>query len=103
MRSLPRIEVLPAVVRRPSDLDTGALTGEILEEVRAVGEPAIRRFSEHFGDLAPGDRIIHDRRDLEQSLDRIGPDEPRHWRELRRGSSTLPRHSERRWSMSMSR
>ncbi len=75
MRSLPRIEVLPAVVRRPSDLDTGALTGEILEEVRAVGEPAIRRFSEHFGDLAPGDRIIYDRRDLEQSLDRIGPDE----------------------------
>ncbi len=75
MRSLPRIEVLPDVVRRPADLDTGALTGEILEEVRAIGEPAIRRFSEHFGDLAPGEQIIHDRGGLEQSLDRIGPDE----------------------------
>jgi phosphoribosyl-ATP pyrophosphohydrolase/phosphoribosyl-AMP cyclohydrolase/histidinol dehydrogenase len=75
MRSLPRIEILPPVVRRPAGFGTGALTGEILEEVRAVGEPAIRRFSEHFGDLAPGDQIVHDRGDLEKSLDRIGPDE----------------------------
>ena len=77
MRSLPRIDVLPAVVRRPADFDAGALTDEILEEVRAVGEPAIRRFSEHFGDLASGDQIVHDRGDLEKSLERVGPDERR--------------------------
>ncbi|HEU5113990.1 MAG TPA: histidinol dehydrogenase, partial [Acidimicrobiia bacterium] len=75
MRTLPRIEVLPGVVRRPADFDTGALTGEILEEVRAGGEPAIRRFSEHFGDLAPGEQIVHERSDLEKSLDRVGPEE----------------------------
>jgi histidinol dehydrogenase len=75
MRSLPRTEVLPAVVRRPADFDTGTLIDEILEEVRTVGEPAIRRFSEHFGDLAPGDQIVHDRADLKKALDRIGADE----------------------------
>ena len=75
MRSLPRTEVMPAVVRRPADFDTGTLIDEILEEVRTVGEPAIRRFSEHFGDLAPGDQIVHDRADLKKALDRIRADE----------------------------
>ena len=75
MRSLPRTEVLPAVVRRPADFDTGTLIDEILEEVRTSGEPAIRRYSEHFGDLAPGDQIVHDRADLEKALDRVGADE----------------------------
>jgi phosphoribosyl-ATP pyrophosphohydrolase/phosphoribosyl-AMP cyclohydrolase/histidinol dehydrogenase len=75
LRSLPRIEVLPAVVRRPADLDEATLTDQILEEVREAGEPAIRRFSEHFGDLAPGERIFYDRDSLEQALDRMGPDE----------------------------
>lgn len=75
MRSLPRIESLPTVVRRPVDFDTEALTDEIIQDVRAIGEPAIRRFSEHFGDLSPGDQIVHDRGDLEQALDRVGPDE----------------------------
>jgi histidinol dehydrogenase len=75
LRSLPRIEVLPAVVRRPADLDEASLTDQILEEVRAAGEPAIRRYSEHFGDLAPGERIVYDRDALEQALGRIEPDE----------------------------
>jgi phosphoribosyl-ATP pyrophosphohydrolase/phosphoribosyl-AMP cyclohydrolase/histidinol dehydrogenase len=75
LRSLPRIEVLPAVVRRPADLDEASLTDQILEEVRSAGEPAIRRYSEHFGDLAPGERIVYDRDALEQALERIEPDE----------------------------
>jgi phosphoribosyl-ATP pyrophosphohydrolase/phosphoribosyl-AMP cyclohydrolase/histidinol dehydrogenase len=75
MRSLPRVEELPAVVRRAGVLEAGTLTGEIIEEVRTLGEPAIRRFSEHFGDISPGDRIVHERGDLERALDRIGLDE----------------------------
>jgi phosphoribosyl-ATP pyrophosphohydrolase/phosphoribosyl-AMP cyclohydrolase/histidinol dehydrogenase len=91
MRSLPRIEDLPAVVRRPADFDAGDLTGQIIEEVRTAGEPAIRRFSEHFGDLSPGDQIVHDRGDLEKSLDRIGRDERK---TLERVASRIRRFSE---------
>jgi phosphoribosyl-ATP pyrophosphohydrolase/phosphoribosyl-AMP cyclohydrolase/histidinol dehydrogenase len=75
MRSLPRIEVLPAVVRRPVDLDDLDITDQILEEVRKSGEPAIRRYSEHYGDLEPGEQIVYDPAALEQALGRIGDDE----------------------------
>ncbi|HET9204205.1 MAG TPA: histidinol dehydrogenase [Acidimicrobiia bacterium] len=74
MRSLPRIEMLPKVVSRPADLGAITFAAEILEDVRANGEGAIRRFSEHYGDLSPGDQIVHGRGELEQALERIGPD-----------------------------
>jgi phosphoribosyl-ATP pyrophosphohydrolase/phosphoribosyl-AMP cyclohydrolase/histidinol dehydrogenase len=67
---------LPALVRRAAELDLVA-TGQIIEEVRADGEAAIRRYSEHFGDLAAGDPIVYDRGSLEVALDRVGPDERR--------------------------
>lgn len=74
MRSLPRIEMLPKVVSRPADLGAITFAAEILEDVRANGEGAIRRFSEHYGDLSAGDQIVHGRGELEQALERIGPD-----------------------------
>jgi histidinol dehydrogenase len=77
MRSLPRIETMPAVVQRPVDLSAITAAAEILEEVRANGEGAIRRFSEHYGDLFPDDQIVYDREELDKALDRIGPDERR--------------------------
>ncbi len=75
MRSLPRIETMPAVVQRPVDLSATTFVAEILEDVRANGEGAIRRFSEHYGDLFPGDQIVYDREYLDHALERIGPDE----------------------------
>ncbi len=74
MRSLPRIESLPMVVSRPVDVGASTFAAEILDEVRSYGERAIRRFSEHYGDLSPGDQIVHDRAELEQAVERIGPD-----------------------------
>jgi phosphoribosyl-ATP pyrophosphohydrolase/phosphoribosyl-AMP cyclohydrolase/histidinol dehydrogenase len=75
MRSLPRVESLPRVVRRPVDLDVLSLAADILAEVRSDGETAIRRYSEHFGDLSTDEQIVYERGDLEKALDRIGPEE----------------------------
>lgn len=75
MRSLPRIDVLPAAVRRPIDTSAMELATDIVAEVRTMGEGAIRRFSEHFGDLSPGDQIVYERGDLDKALDRIAPKE----------------------------
>jgi histidinol dehydrogenase len=77
MRSLPRIETMPTVVQRPVDLSAITSAAEILEDVRTNGEGAIRRFSEHYGDLFPGDQIVYRRDELDQALERIGPDERR--------------------------
>ena len=75
MRSLPRIETMPTVVQRPVDLSAITSAAEILEDVRTNGEGAIRRFSEHYGDLFPGDQIVYDREELDRALEQIGPDE----------------------------
>jgi phosphoribosyl-ATP pyrophosphohydrolase/phosphoribosyl-AMP cyclohydrolase/histidinol dehydrogenase len=75
MRSLPRVESLPKVVRRPVDLDVVSVVADIVTEVRSEGETAIRRYSEHFGDLSPGDQIVYERGDLEKALAGLGADE----------------------------
>jgi phosphoribosyl-ATP pyrophosphohydrolase/phosphoribosyl-AMP cyclohydrolase/histidinol dehydrogenase len=75
MRSLPRVESLPNMVRRPIDLDVMSLAADIITEVRSDGETAIRRYSERFGDLSPGDQIVYERGDLEKALDRVKPSE----------------------------
>jgi histidinol dehydrogenase len=77
MRSLPRIETMPAVIQHPVDLSAITSAAETLEDVRTNGEGAIRRFSEHYGDLFPGDQIVYDREELGKALDRIGHDERR--------------------------
>jgi phosphoribosyl-ATP pyrophosphohydrolase/phosphoribosyl-AMP cyclohydrolase/histidinol dehydrogenase len=52
-----------------------SLAADIVTEVRSDGETAIRRYSEHFGDLSPGDRIVYERDDLEKALAGLGADE----------------------------
>jgi histidinol dehydrogenase len=77
MRSLPRIETMPTVVQRPVDLSAITSAAEILQDVRSNGEEAIRRYSEHYGDLSPGDQIVYGRGELDEALDRIGMDQRR--------------------------
>ncbi|MGH8949332.1 MAG: histidinol dehydrogenase, partial [Acidimicrobiia bacterium] len=63
------------MVQRPVDLSAITSAAQILEDTRSNGEEAIRRFSEHYGDLSPGDQIVYAREELDQALERIGPRE----------------------------
>lgn len=62
-----------AAIRRPM-ISKPRSAAEIVEEVRRGGEPALRRLSEQFGDLGPGDRIVYGPSDLEAAAASL--DEP---------------------------
>jgi histidinol dehydrogenase len=68
-RLLPRLS--PADLERRADVvpaEALRVAAEIVEEVRTHGEPALRRFAERFGDLAPGEPLVHGRAALERAL-----------------------------------
>ncbi|HEY7468351.1 MAG TPA: histidinol dehydrogenase [Acidimicrobiia bacterium] len=68
---LPRVDELPPKPRLPVQIDALLAADDIIGDVRAIGEPAIRRYSERMGDLAPGDPIVLGRDELEEARARI--------------------------------
>ncbi len=56
----------------PVDPDTLARAAQIVSEVRAEGEPALRRWAEAVGDLAPGERWIVEPPALAEALQAVG-------------------------------
>jgi phosphoribosyl-ATP pyrophosphohydrolase/phosphoribosyl-AMP cyclohydrolase/histidinol dehydrogenase len=66
------VKVLAEVVReRRSPVSTKILNqaAEIVETVRAEGEPALRRYSEGFGDITEGQTILLDGADLLKAVE----------------------------------
>ena len=64
------------MTERRSTVDAATLgkAAAIVEDVRLRGDPAVRDHSERLGDLAPGDRIVLNRSELQSALDAIDPD-----------------------------
>jgi histidinol dehydrogenase len=58
----PRSPVSAKILRQAAD---------IVETVRAEGEPALRRYSEGFGDTTEGQQIVLDRADLLEAVERL--------------------------------
>jgi phosphoribosyl-ATP pyrophosphohydrolase/phosphoribosyl-AMP cyclohydrolase/histidinol dehydrogenase len=66
------VRVAAEVVREPrSPVSPEILNqaAEIVETVRAEGEPALRRYSEGFGDITEGQTIVLDRADLVEAVE----------------------------------
>ncbi|GMQ85780.1 MAG: histidinol dehydrogenase [Acidimicrobiia bacterium] len=80
-------------LERRNPIDPGALTeaASIVEDVRDNGEEAVRRHSERFGDLRPGEPMVNGREDLEQALTEIDPD---HRRLLQRTAGRIHKFAE---------
>ncbi len=69
------IEALEQTRIDPVEPSAGAAAAEILGRVRAEGWPAVREYSERFGDLEPNQPAIYHRPELEAALDQITPDQ----------------------------
>lgn len=76
MRRLQRLTADQMMTERRSTVDAATLgkAAAIVEDVRLRGDPAVRDHSERLGDLAPGDRIVLNRSELQSALDAIDPD-----------------------------
>ena len=55
------------------DRETMARVAEIVEDVRANRDPALRRYARLLGDLADGEPMVHPREDLHAALRRLEP------------------------------
>ncbi|MBN2447455.1 MAG: histidinol dehydrogenase [Phycisphaerae bacterium] len=53
---------------------TIAQAGEIVRDVRAGGEPALRAQAERLGDLKPGEPLVYTREDLQRALEVVSAD-----------------------------
>ncbi|MEA2009859.1 MAG: histidinol dehydrogenase, partial [Actinomycetota bacterium] len=75
MTRLKRVDANQMIGERRSPVDAATLSGAaaIVEDVRLRGEPAVREYSERFGDLSPGDPLVLYRRDLDAALGRLDP------------------------------
>lgn len=62
---------LPAARRSPLDSRTLSEASAILDDVREAGEPAVRAHAERLGDLAPGDPMYYEPRELAAARDRL--------------------------------
>lgn len=65
---------LPALRRDPVDAETLERARELIEEVRAGGEAALRRAAERLGDLSPGAPLVYDRSALAAAFDALAPE-----------------------------
>jgi histidinol dehydrogenase len=66
----------PTARRRPVEPEILGAAAEIVEDVRARGEVAIREHAERLGDLAPGQQIVLERQALERAGEAV-PEEQR--------------------------
>jgi len=76
VRRLQRLTADQMMTERRSTVDAATLgkAAAIVEDVRLRGDAAVRDHSERLGDLAPGDRIVLNRSELQSALDAIDPD-----------------------------
>lgn len=74
---LVEASAVPAVRRAPVDARTLAAAAEIVEDVRARGEAAVRAHAERLGDVAPGGPLVRELPELRAALDRIPREERR--------------------------
>ncbi|KAL1525814.1 hypothetical protein AB1Y20_020653 [Prymnesium parvum] len=65
---------VPSVRRNPIDKQARAIAEPIVEAVRAEGEPALRRYAEQFGELAPAAPLLLPRSALLAAYERVSPD-----------------------------
>lgn len=70
LREIAR-EQLPSLRRDPVDARTLAIASEIVKDVRARGEVALREHAERLGDLAPGQPLLFSCEELAWSLEAI--------------------------------
>jgi histidinol dehydrogenase len=75
MSRLRLVSEVPRTVRHAVDRDALLTASEIIQDVHASGELAIRRYAEALGDLSSGTPIVLGREDLEQALKGIATDE----------------------------
>eukprot|EP00325_Prymnesiales_sp_UTEX-LB-985_P026150 CAMPEP_0174732052 /NCGR_PEP_ID=MMETSP1094-20130205/58695_1 /TAXON_ID=156173 /ORGANISM="Chrysochromulina brevifilum, Strain UTEX LB 985" /LENGTH=736 /DNA_ID=CAMNT_0015934513 /DNA_START=54 /DNA_END=2264 /DNA_ORIENTATION=+ len=78
MVSLRRLEAdnVPAIRRDPVDSKARTAAEAIVDAVRAEGEPALRRYAEQFGELAPGGKLVYTREEeLRKAYESISSDE----------------------------
>lgn len=73
LRILP-IDAVRAAAPTPIDEATRAAAGEIVDAVRAGGEPALRAAAERLDGLAPGAPLLYGRSDLQAARDGLDPD-----------------------------
>ncbi|MCU0232963.1 MAG: histidinol dehydrogenase [Thermoanaerobaculales bacterium] len=66
---------LAAIRREPVDAATLAAAAEIVDEVRAGGEAALRRHAERLGELVPGGALVHDAAALDAAAAALQPAE----------------------------
>jgi histidinol dehydrogenase len=71
--NLKRVSPEEAMTRRhePNDQRTMLAAEEILQNVKRLGESAVRRHAERLGDLAPGAPLIIAREELKAALDAL--------------------------------
>ena len=74
LRVVAPAEVAP-LRRSPTDAETLAGAADLVGRVRDGGEAALRELGERFGDLAPGDPLVHGRDALRDAAASIDPDE----------------------------
>jgi len=71
----PLRTIAPAEVnaerRPPLDVETFARVDAIIENVRAEGDVALRRYGEHYGEIRAGDPLVHDRSALFSARDAL--------------------------------
>jgi histidinol dehydrogenase len=75
MSRLRLVSEVPRTVRHAVDRDALLTASEIIQDVHASGELAIRRYAVALGDLSSGTPIVLGREDLEQALKGIATDE----------------------------
>ena len=54
--------------REPFDDETERIAAKIVEDVRQRGEAALREYAEGFGEVEPGDRLVLERAELDETL-----------------------------------
>jgi len=69
------VHELKLASRDPVDPKAFRIAAEVVEEVRAGGEAALRRYAERFGEVPAGGRLFYSPEDLRQSLAEISQEE----------------------------
>jgi phosphoribosyl-ATP pyrophosphohydrolase/phosphoribosyl-AMP cyclohydrolase/histidinol dehydrogenase len=72
-RPLRRVDFagVPEARLRATDPEAETVAARIIEELRAEGEPALRRHAEAFGEIEPGAELFLDRTELLRALDAV--------------------------------
>ncbi|MEO0459456.1 MAG: histidinol dehydrogenase [Myxococcota bacterium] len=68
-------DALPPRGKMGLDAETLASVASIVEAVETGGEPEIRRYAERFGELQPGDALLHGADELRAALDALASSE----------------------------